>query len=614
VIKENLSIIVNTPKSPGGGLANHFGETMPPLGGLGVISGEGLENHFDMKKPPLGGWGVKPSEVKVFRFLLVFLLTFFQFQLSAQNRQVTFKEVSKQTGIDFKYTIGDYSYVNILESSGSGITVFDYNNDNLMDIFMMNGTYIEGISDPDGKVFKDSPDALYRNNGDGTFTEVAKEAGIDDRHWSMAAATVDYDNDGDQDIYLLNYGPNVFYRNNGNGTFTDITESLGLRGPDKLNGFKKWSIGAVFWDQNRDGRLDVMVGNFLAFDPAYVSVAGPGIMPHPNEYKGQASMLYEQQPDSTFKDITAKSGLLYPDSKCMGLTIYDYDDDGDMDIFQANDHHFNYLFRNEKGVYNEVAISSGVAANSNGVGTGSMHGSIGDVDGDGLIDILVTDLEYGALYRKLGNGIFEDITEKSGIAAQMAGKGSWGAVLFDYDNDGDLDIIAANGTAEELILQYPLLLENDGKGHFKNVGQERGNYFSAKRSGRGLAVCDYDNDGDLDVIISHVDKQATTAVLRNDGGNSNHWLGIILKGKNGPASAISARVTVIAGEMKQVLINQWATGYLSSNDPRLHIGLGKNKMIDMLEIKWSDGSTEVYNNIMPDRYIILQQGKGLISR
>lgn len=551
-----------------------------------------------------------PSVVNGF---IIILLCSFSI-ISAQKKQVTFREVSKQTGIDFKYTIGDFSYVNILESSGSGITVFDYNNDNLMDIIMMNGTWIEGISDPDGKAYKDSPDALYRNNGDGTFTEVAKVAGVDDSHWTMAASAVDYDNDGDQDLFLLNYGPNVFYRNNGNGTFTDITDKLGLRGPEKLNGFVKWSIGAPFWDYNLDGRLDVMIGNFLAFDPEYVSTAGPGIMPHPSEYKGQASMLYEQQPDGTFMDVTQKENLYYPDSKCMGLTIYDYDDDGDLDIFQANDHHFNYLFRNENGIYKEVAISSGVAANSKGVGTGSMHGSIGDVDGDGLIDILVTDLEYGALYRKLGNGIFEDITEKSGVAGQMSGKGSWGGVLFDYDNDGDLDIMAANGTAEELILQYPLLLENDGKGHFKNVGQEKGDYFSVKRSGRGLAVCDYDNDGDLDVIISHVDKLATTAVLRNDGGNSKHWLGLTLKGQKGPASAISAKVKVTAGELKQVLINQWATAYLSSNDPRMHIGLGKNKKIDSIEIKWSDGTSEVYKNIICDRYITIQQGKGIISK
>jgi hypothetical protein len=552
-------------------------------------------------------------KMKIIGFICLFILFTVTNELFAQKKVVHFKDITTQANIKFKYTFGDFSYKNILESSGSGITVFDYNNDNLMDLFLMNGTYLEGISDIDGKVFRDTQDILYRNNGDGTFTDVSAEAGINDTHWSMAAGAVDYDNDGDQDLYLLNYGPNVFYRNNGNGTFTDITASLGLTGPEKLNGFLKWSIGVAFWDYNLDGRLDAMVGNFLAFDPAYFTPATPGLMPHPSEYKGQESMLYEQQTDGKFVDVTKKMGLSYPDSKCMGLTVFDYDNDGDLDIFQANDHQLNYMFRNDNGNYKEVGVEIGVAANNQGKGTGSMHGSIGDVDGDGLIDLLVTDLEYGALYKNNGNGTFSDITESSGIAGPMRGKGSWGAEFLDYDNDGDIDIIAANGTAEELILQYPLLLENDGKGHFKNVGTEYGSYFSTKRSGRGLAVWDFDNDGDMDVIISHVDLQATPVLLRNDGGNSNHWLGITLKGKNGPASSIGAKVIVTAGGTKQVFVNQWATSYLSNSDPRIHVGLGDQKKIDKLEIFWSDGKKEEYKNIETDKYITILQGKGLIN-
>jgi len=545
------------------------------------------------------------------KWLYADLLLLLSTLIVAQEGNVKFTDITSKAGIDFKYTFGDYSYGNILESSGSGVTVFDYNNDGYQDLYLMNGTYLEGISDLEGKKFKDSSNELYKNNGDGTFTEVSKLAGVDDHNWSMAAGVIDLDQDGFQDLYVLNYGPNVFYHNNGNGTFSDMTALVGLSGPDKLNGFTKWSIGVSFWDYNVDGRLDAMVGNFLAFDPAYVSKEIPDMMPHPSEYKGQESILYEQQFDGKFKDVTKINNLFYPDSKCMGLTVFDYDDDGDLDIFQANDHQKNFLFKNENGNYKEVGIASGVVVNSKGNVTGSMHGTVGDVDGDGLLDILVADLKYGALYHNLGNGLYEDISESSGIAMQIAGKGSWGVSFFDYDNDGDLDIVSANGTAEELILQYPLLLENNGHGHFKSVGNSHGKYFSTKRSGRGLAIWDFDNDGDLDIIISHVDLQGTPALLRNDGGNANNWLGLTLKSENGLVSALGATVTVIAGEKKQVLLNQVTMGYLSNNDPRLHIGLGDEKLINKLEINWPNGKKEVYENIKSNQYLTIVKGEGI---
>jgi len=534
--------------------------------------------------------------------------------LTAQKKGVQFTDITHKAGIDFKYTFGDNSYTNILESSGSGVTVFDYNNDGFMDLYLLNGKYLEGISDLNGKVYANYHNELYKNNGNGTFTKLTQKAGVAGNNWGEAAGAIDLDNDGYQDLYVLNYGPNVFYHNNGNGTFTNITSKLGLQGPDKLNGFTKWSIGVSFFDYNLDGRLDAMVGNFLAFDPDYISTQTPGMMPDPSEYKGQASMLYEQQKDGKFVDVTKKTGLYYPNSKCMGLTIYDYDNDGDLDIFQANDHQFNFLFRNDDGTFKDVGVASGVAANSQGNPTGSMHATIGDVDGDGLIDILVADLRYGALYRNLGNGLFKDITEESGVAQAIAGKGSWGTAFIDFDNDGDLDIVITDGTAEKLKLQYPLLLENDGKGHFKSVGAAHGSYFSTKRSGRGLAVWDFDNDGDMDIIISHLDKLGSATLLRNDGGNKNNWLGLILKTKYSQAPTIAAKVTVTSGGKKQVLINQWATGYLSSSDPRMHIGLGKQKQIDSLEINWSDGKKEIYKNIVANRYITILQGRGIIKK
>jgi hypothetical protein len=522
----------------------------------------------------------------------------------------TFTDVTAQAGIDFRYTFGDFTYDNILESSGSGVTVFDYDGDGDMDLYMLNGTYLEDISDPKGRVFRDTPDRLYRNNGDGTFTEVAQASGLDDRIWSMAAAPVDYDADGDMDIYLLNYGPNRFFRNNGNGTFTDITAEVGLAGPETLHGCTKWSVGGAFWDYDRDGDLDVMQGNFLAFDPYYLSKEAPHKMPHPSEYAGQASLLYAQGPDGKFTEVTRDMGMYYPNSMCMGLTVFDYDGDGLLDLFQGNDHQENFLFHAEPdGPFAEVGRMAGVTVNDAGHPTGSMHGSIGDVDGDGHVDLLVVDLEYGALYRNLGNGLFTDITASSGVKQPFMGKGAWGAGLFDYDNDGDLDIFSANGVADWLEEQPPLLVENAGQGQFHDVGPQRSTYFQARRSGRGAAVWDYDDDGDLDIIVSHVDLRATATLLRNDGGNRQHWIGLTLVGTH-PATTVAAQVTVKAGDLTQVGVNQPGNGYLSFQDPRMHFGLGQRTHIDQLEVRWSDGQTETYRDLTVDRYVRIVQGQG----
>jgi enediyne biosynthesis protein E4 len=520
-----------------------------------------------------------------------------------------FEDVTARAGITFQYNFGDFTYDNILESSGSGVAVFDYDGDGKMDILFLNGRYIEGVSDSKGRVFSNARSALYRNNGDGTFTDVTERAGLGGSRWSMAATIADLDGDGLDDIFLSNYGPNTFFHNNGDGTYSDWTEKVGLQGPETLNGFVKWSVGAAAFDADGDGSPELLVGNFLAFDPKYRSPGSPERMPSPAEYRGQPSILYKRGADGRFVDVTKQAGLYFPESKAMGLTVYDCDGDGLLDVFQANDHQPNFLFHNQGGgKFRDISAEAGVAVNVDGVGTGHMHGSLGDVDGDGLVDIFVTDLSYQSLYRAIGPGRFEDIVEQSGIRRLMNGAESWGAGLYDFDNDGDLDVFAANGGADTLVEKRPTLLVNDGKGHFTDAADGGGPYFLGKRSGRGAAFGDFDDDGRIDVVVSHVDLKGTPALLRNVTANGNHWLGVALKQGRNRAEPVGALVRLTAGGRTQVRVYQRSQSYLSVNDPRLHFGLGKAARVEKLEVRWPGGTVETLTDLPVDRYMTVSEG------
>jgi hypothetical protein len=522
----------------------------------------------------------------------------------AAESGVVFNDVTGKAGITFRYTFGDFSYDNILESSGSGVAFLDYNDDGDYDLLFLNGRYLEGVSDPKGRVFRDASNALYRNNGDGTFTDVTDDAGLGgDPLWSMAAGCADYDGDGFVDVLVANYGPNRFYRNNGDGTFTDRTNELGLAGPETLNGWPKWSVAVAPFDADADGDLDVLVGNFLAFDPYYLSPGSPHRMPAPAEYQGQPSSYYRRRADGRYEEVAAEAGLHFPQNKVMGLTVFDADEDGGLDIFQANDHHANYLLRNRgDGTFEEVGEKAGVAVNHDGAETGSMHGSLGDVDGDGRIDILVTDLRYGSLYRNLGGGRFTDIILGSGAVVGLRGMEAWGAGLHDFDNDGDVDLFSANGAAETLVEKLPTLMLNDGAGRFVRVGSEAGPYFADTRSGRGAAFGDYDNDGDIDIVVNHVDLKARATLLRNDTANDHHWFGVRLEPTRGAPEPIGAVVRLTAGGRTQVRVYQPTQSYLSQNDPRLHFGLGRGTRVETLEIQWPGRAVQKLTDLPVDQY------------
>lgn len=523
-----------------------------------------------------------------------------------------FEDVTARAGITFRYTFGDFTYDNILESSGSGVAVFDFDGDGKMDVLFLNGRYVEGASDPKGRFFTGARNALYKNNGDGTFTDVTGKAGVGGTHWAMAATVADLDGDGLEDIFLSNYGPNTFLHNNGDGTFSDWTEKAGLAGPETLNGFVKWSVGAIAFDADGDGQLELMVANFLAFDPLYVSPGSPERMPSPAEYRGQPSILYKRGPDGRFVEVTGSAGLAFPDSKAMGLTAFDCDGDGRLDVFQANDHQPNFLFRNRgEGRFEEVGTLAGVAVNMDGVATGHMHGTIGDVDGDGRLDIFVTDLSYQGLYRSIAPCRYEDVVASSGVRRLMNGAESWGTVLEDLDNDGDLDLFAANGGADTLTPKAPTLLVNDGTGHFTDAAGAAGRYFLGKRSGRGAAFGDFDDDGRIDIVVSHVDGQGRPVLLHNVTDNGNHWLGISLKPSRSPSEPVGTEVRVTAGVASegrtQLRTYQRSGSYLSQNDPRLHFGLGKAARVDRLEVRWPSGIVQVFLDLPADRYVTVTE-------
>lgn len=506
-----------------------------------------------------------------------------------------FQDIGENIGLRFRHSLGDDELTNIIESSCGGTAFLDFDKDGFIDIYVTSGTWIEGFSH--GEKPKEVPaNRLYRNKGDGTFDDVTKKSGTGGPWYTMGVSIGDYDNDGFPDIFLSNYGPNVLLRNRGDGTFTDVTKKAGVAGK------KECSVGSVWLDYDNDGFLDLYVGNYLTFDPAYKYYYAPDGFPGPMAYEAEKDYLYHNNGNGTFSDVTDEAGIVDNDGRAMGVGAADYDDDGFTDIFVANDHTMNYLWHNEGGKkITDKGIFSGTAFSQAGEATVSMSVDFADFNNDTLLDLFLSDDTYCSLYMNMGGGVFSDMANQSGIAMQAAQFVGWSSCFFDYDNDGDQDIFMTNGALKHLYGQEDQLFENDGAGNFKDISGKLGKYFFEEYVGRGACLGDYDNDGDIDIFIVNLNNRSV--FLRNNQGNTNHWIILNLEGTKSNRDAVGAKVKIKYNGKTQIAQKRTTAGYLSQNDPRMHFGTGKAEMIDEIEIRWLSGKVQVLKDVKTNQIL-----------
>lgn len=536
-------------------------------------------------------------------------------QTKNQAVPVQFVDISEKAGITFKH-VSSPEKKYIVESMSGGVALLDYDNDDYLDIYLVNSLTAEMV-----KTKQKTRSALYRNNRDGTFTDVTDKAGVGDIGWGMGVATGDYDNDGFDDIYVTCLGPNRLLRNTGKGTFIDVTQSAGVSDP-------RWSTGAAFVDYDNDGKLDLFVANYVDFDVNNLPEFGKGrscqfkgipVQCGPRGLKGAGDSLYRNNGNGTFTDVTKNAGVSDPDGYYgMAVICSDFDDDGLVDIFVANDSTPNFLWKNNgDGTFKDIGFPSGTAVNENGSEQGSMGVTLGDYDHDGRLDLFVTnfDDDYNTLYHKDGRNSFTDVSYATKVAAVSLPYVGWGTKFFDYDNDGWVDLLVVNGHVYPQLPTYKqrnLMHHNNRDGTFSEVGAELGAPFAEKRTGRGAAFGDIDNDGDVDVIINNLDGAAQ--LLRNDGGNANTSVLIKTIGAKSNRNGIGARVSVISGDLKQVEEVYSGATYISQNDLRLHFGLEKRSRVDLIEVRWPSGAVEKITGASANKILTIKEGQGLISQ
>jgi len=505
---------------------------------------------------------------------------------------VRFRDVTREAGIQFTHVNAGSGSKYYIETMGAGCAFFDYDNDGNLDIYLVNGAVLPGF-----KSEKPIAGALYRNNGDGTFADVTAKAGVGAEDiYGMGVAVGDYDNDGHTDFYITGYQRGLLFHNEGNGTFKDLTAPAGVSNSGL------WGTSAAFLDYDNDGFLDLFVTNYVDFDLSnniYCGDRAKGIRSYcrPLEYQGSSSVLYHNERNGRFTDGTKRAGLVHPGGKGLGAVASDVNSDGWVDIYVANDGVANLLYLNRgDGTFREGAALSGVAYDPDGQTRAGMGVDVGDYDRDGLPDILVTNfsLEGAALFRNEGHE-FTETSIQTGLRRATFLYTGWGTKLFDYDNDGDLDIFITNGHPEDTIelfsqsvtyAQPRQLLENEG-GRFVEVSAAVGDSIVKSFVGRGVASGDFDNDGDIDLLVTN--NNGSPTLLRNDGGNRNHWIKLRLLGNASNRDAIGARVTVKSGQLVQSDQVSGGGSYLASSDTRLNFGMGERNHVDSIEIRWPSG-------------------------
>jgi hypothetical protein len=525
---------------------------------------------------------------------------------------VTFEEMpSKASGIGWVHDNAHSPERFLPETVGAGCAFLDFDNDGWMDVFLVNS----GAAD----FFSPTPslkNALYRNNHDGSFTDVTDKAGVAGERFGMGVAVADYDGDGWQDLYVTNYGPNILYRNNGNGTFTNVTDKVGVA-------TQGWSTCSVWFDYDNDGRLDLFVSSFVHFDKSQHRLCVDKTMTQnyyciPRIFKPRPSYLFHNNGSGSFTDVSKESGIAASPGKSFGAVATDVNNDGLLDLFVANDTIPNFLFINKgKGKFEEVGLETGVAYGDAGKPRSGMGVDATDYDGDGWQDLFVAniDQEFFSLYHNQKDLTFIDQPGEIAPATQLLS--GWGLKFFDYDDDGDPDLLLVNGHPDDLIemktsrVKYkePLLLFENTGSSFRNVSAQSGSVFAKEFSGRGMAVGDFDNDGDLDVLVSN--NGGAPLLLRNEGGNRNNWLGVQLVTTSSNPAAVGAIITWQAAGVKRTRLRTSGGSYLSSSDSREVLGLGTASKLEYVEIRWPSGKVDRLTNLPVNRYVKVVEGRGL---